>query len=100
MRAGARHRDVLARPAVGAETVTREPDRGDEIVDSLKRKRGKVQLFANELDHALVGLAVRIDVLRYVGVLPLVPANVAASERRVIRSYSFFEREKLMKRQG
>ena len=84
MRARAGHRDVLARPAVGAETVAREPDRGNEIVDSLKRKRGKIQLLADELYHALVGLAVGIDVLRDVGVLPLVPANVAASNEVIL----------------
>ena len=82
--AGAGHRDVFAGPAVGAEHVAREPDCGDEVVDRLERERREVQLLADVLDHPLVGLAVRIDVLRDIRALALLAADVAAGDEVVL----------------
>ena len=57
MGAGAGHRDVLARPAIGAELVLGETDRLHEVVDRLECKRRKGQF--RRLWTARISAAVR-----------------------------------------
>ena len=84
MCAGARHRDVLARPAVGAEHVARKADCGDEVVHGLEREGREVQLLADVLDHPLVVRTVRVDVLCDVRALAFLAADIAAGNEIVL----------------
>ena len=70
-------RNVLSRPAVGAEPVLRKAYRRHEVVHRLEGEGSQVELLADVLHHAAVVLAGRVDVLRDVGFLALAFADVA-----------------------
>ena len=74
---------VLTAPAVSAELFGRETDGMDQVVDALERERRQVQVLADVFDHSLVGFAIRVGVLRDIGVLAFLFANVAARDEVV-----------------
>ena len=68
---------VLAAPAVSAELLGREPDGVYQVVDALERKSRQVQVLADVFHHSLVGFAIRVGVLRDIGILAILFADVA-----------------------
>ena len=82
--AAAGHRNVLARPAVGAEPIAGNSDRRHEIVDRLERERRQIELLADKLDHAPVLSAFMVDILRNVGALAFMTADIAAGDKIVL----------------
>ena len=76
-------RTIFASKTVGAELFLWKPDCGYKIINSLERKRCEIELLADKLYHAFVGLAVRIGVLRDVSTLTLVPTNITTGDEVV-----------------
>ena len=60
--ARARHGNILAGPAIGAQSILGQSNCRNEIVHRLKRKRSQIELFADELDHLRIRLAVMVHI--------------------------------------
>ena len=72
------HRDILTRPTISANFLTRQTNCGDQIVDRLEREGGQVQLRTNKLNHTLVRRAIRVDITRHIDILAFMAANITA----------------------
>ena len=93
-------RNILSCPTIRAQTIFRQADGLNKIINRLKRKRSEIKLAAHVIDHAAICLASGICILRNIGVLAFVAANVAARDEIVFaaRTRKIYEMARIKQR--
>ena len=93
-------RNILSCPTIRAQTIFRQSDGLNKIINRLKRKRSEIKLAPHVINHAAICLASGICILRDIGVLAFVAANVATRDEIVFaaRTRKIYEMARIKQR--